>query len=260
MHVLSTPPAFILSQDQTLMLKFTNGIVGWKFYKWVFVEKSRIKPSDLHALSWPSQLIWLSSGFFETGKLLSLFLSDVIFFTLRKTVRFSPLRSLWHFAVLGRSLHKRFETHWPNWLWVVSLFLLFSFQGSVCAAFLAANDILSLFHFSVKFFFSNIFFSERRTCLSSFDSEGYFNRKLFACQKLFSFFLCCFFYVSAANSMLSHRSRSVNNYFQFFGNFFTVFRQRNIYYHRFPLLSTLFMVLLSVHCILISNIFFLFIY
>ena len=65
----------------------------------------------------------------------------------------------------------------------------------------------------------NIFFSERRTCLSSFDSESYFNRKLFACQELFSFFLCCFFYVSAANSMLPHRSRSVNNYFQFFRTF-----------------------------------------
>ena len=109
-------------------------------------------------------------------------------------------------------------------------------------------------------FFSNIFFSERRTRLSSFDSESYFNRKLFACQELFSFFLCCFICVSAVNIMLSHRFRSVNNYFQFFWNFFAVFRQRNIYYHRFPLLSTLFMVLLSVHCILISNIFFLFIY
>ena len=84
------------------------------------------------------------------------------------------------------------------------------------------------FIFSVKFFFSNIFFSERRTCLSSFDSESFFNRKLFACQELFSFFLCCFICVSAVNSISPHRSRSVNNYFQFFGNFFTVFRQRNI--------------------------------
>ena len=182
------------------------------------------------------------------------------FFALRKTVRFSSFRSLWHFAVLGRSLHKRFETHWPNWLWVVSLFLLFSFQGSVCAAFSAASDILSLFHFSVKFFFLNIFFSERRTCLSSFDSESYFNRKLFACQELFLFFLCCFICVSAANDMLSHRFRSVNNYFQFFWNFFAVFRQRNIYYHRFPLLSTLILVLLEVHCILHFKQIFLFIY
>ena len=58
--------------------------------------------------------------------------------------------------------------------------------------FSAASDILSLLHFSVKFFFSNIFFSERRTCLSSFDSEKYSIRKLFACQELFLFFLCCF--------------------------------------------------------------------
>ena len=178
------------------MLKFTNGIVGWKFYKWVFVEKSRIKPSDLHALSWPSQLIWLSSGFFETGKLLSLFLSDVVFFALRKTVRFSPFRSLWHFAVLGRSLHKRFETHWPNWLWVVSLFLLFSFQGSVL--FVAHTVcgvsffILSgLFH-SVKYFFkyfSEIFESKLSDilfcCIVFLATPDYLTRLSFRRQVLF---------------------------------------------------------------------------
>ena len=196
MHVLSTPPAFILSQDQTLMLKFTNGIVGWKFYKWVFVEKSRIKPSDLHALSWPSQLIWLSSGFFETGKLLSLFLSDVIFFTLRKTVRFSPLRSLWHFAVLGRSLHKRFETHWPNWLWVVSLFLLFSFQGSVLFVAHTASGSAHLVYQGC-FILSSTFLRTFRSFLTVYSQTRYFifvifsmtleylTRFLFSCQVLF---------------------------------------------------------------------------
>ena len=198
MHVLSTPPAFILSQDQTLMLKFTNGIVGWKFYKWVFVEKSRIKPSDLHALSWPSQLIWLSSGFFETGKLLSLFLSDVVFFTLRKTVRFSPFRFLWHFAVLGRSLHKRFETHWPNWLWVVSLFLLFSFQGSVCAAFSAASDILSLFHFSVKFFFFEHFlFGEKNLSVKFWQRKIFYQKAFRLSRTFFIFSLPLFLYFSS---------------------------------------------------------------
>ena len=155
----------------------------------------------------PSQLIWLSSGFFRNRQTL---------------VILSATSSL------------------LNWLWVVSLFLLFSFQGSVCAAFSATSNILSLFYFSVKFFFLNIFFSERRSCLSSFDNEWHFIRKLIACQELFLFFLCCFLCVSAANNMLPHRFRSVNNYFQFFWNFFAVFRQRSIYYHRLLVLSTLF--------------------
>lgn len=64
-------------------------------------------------------------------------------------------------------------------------------------------------------------------------------QKAFRLSRTFLFFCRC---VSAANSMLSHQNRSVNNYFQFFWNFFAVFRQRSIYYHRLPLLSTLFSI------------------
>ena len=102
---------------------------------------------------------------------------------------------------------------------VVNLVLLFSFQGSVCAAFSAASDILSLFHFSVRFFFSNIFFSERRTCLSSFDSESYFNRKLFACQELFLFFLCCFSVFQQRMICYHIVSDLSTTIFNFFGTF-----------------------------------------
>lgn len=77
-----------------------------------------------------------------------------------------------------------------------------------------------------------------------------FYQKSFRLSRTFLFFLCCFLCVSAANNMPPHRFRSVNNYFQFFWNFFAVFRQRSIYYHRLLVLSTLFMVLLEVHSII----------
>ena len=155
--MLSTPPAFILSQDQTLMLKFTNSIVGWKFYKWVFVEKPRIKPIDLHALSWPSQSIWLSSGFFETGKLLSFYQQITLLL---------------------------------NWLWVVSLFLLFSFQGSVLFAPLFQRRVISYHPF--------IFLS------SSFFWTFSFQREDLACQVL------------TAINILSEIISLVKNFFIFF--------------------------------------------
>ena len=158
------------------MLKFTNGIVGWKFYKWVFVEKSRIKPIDLHALSWPSQLFWLSSGFFETGKLLSFYQQITLLL---------------------------------NWLWVVSLFLLFSFQGSVCAAF--QRRVISYHSF--------VFPS------SSFFWTFSFQREDLACQVL------------TAINILSEIISLVKNFFIFFAAF-SVFQQWIVYYHIVSDLST----------------------
>ena len=81
-----------------------------------------------------------------------------------------------------------------NWLWVVSLFLLFSFQGSVFlfAAFSAASDILSYRFFSVKYFIL--------------------------------YFVVVFQTISTAFDILSYHFCSVKNFFIFFWKSFFDFQ------------------------------------
>ena len=101
---------------------------------------------------------------------------------------------------------------------------LFSYQRSFFALPFVSNSfaIISCCFLLVKKFFQLFLKLFLFLSCSNFDILSH---PTGCCQELFLFFLYCFLCVSAANNMLPHRFRSVNNYFQFFWNFFAVFRQ-----------------------------------
>ena len=134
-----------------------------------------------------------------------------------------------------------------NWLWVVSLFLLFSFQGSVffcLPLFSAVSDILSYHFLAVKYFIS-YFVVIFQTISTAFDILQYLNLLV---KHFISYFICSFD-ILWQRMIYYHITICLSRTFLFsfwklfllFILFCRLFQRRGLYYHNQNPLSTIFL-------------------
>ena len=137
--MLSTPPAFILSQDQTLMFKFVLGhSKAWLFYnRFLLCLKSvhnftSKKPLDsvlLHLAVWhspnPPVIIYISSNKFDSPHLISSLLFLVFFKSFKVISLFSYQGSFRLFSSNSFCIISKLSSLVKNFF---NLFLLCSFD------------------------------------------------------------------------------------------------------------------------------------